>query len=308
MMLKTKTALVTGAHGFIGRYVAKHLSENGWYVIGVGHGNWINTEEQKEWGVSEWFNSNLNVEILSNIKHPLDSIIHCAGSASVAYSFQNPLQDFEKGVLSLINVLDYARLFFSNTKIIVLSSAAVYGNANNSIISENDQPNPISPYGVQKKIAEDICKSYSINFGLQISILRLFSVYGNGLKKQLIWDACNKAKLGIYDFFGTGKEVRDWIHVTDAASLVYFLINTKLEDYSVFNGATGNGVEVAEIIKLIYEKLEISKMPIFNTKAKLGDPFGYIADVEKVKKLGWIPQTNLSKGIEEYVNWFKREM
>ena len=127
MMLKTKTALVTGARGFIGRYVAKHLSENGWYVIGIGHGDWINTQEQKEWGVSDWYNSNLTVDILRDIKYPLDSIIHCAGSASVAYSFQNPLQDFENGALSLMNVLEYARLF-SRPKIIVLSSAAVYGN------------------------------------------------------------------------------------------------------------------------------------------------------------------------------------
>ncbi|TDA81588.1 SDR family oxidoreductase, partial [Halomonas marinisediminis] len=82
------------------------------------------------------------------------------------------------------------------------------------------RPNPMSPYGFSKLSAELLAQEYSQCFGVNSISVRPFSLYGPGLKKQLLWDACNKFSKGIGEFFGTGEEVRDWLHVEDASSMI----------------------------------------------------------------------------------------
>ena len=304
--MKPKSILVTGAHGFIGRNVTRHLSRQGLRVIGIGRGKWSSVDEQKLWGVSEWRPSDITVENLRACEVVPDSIIHCAGSGSVGLSIENPLDDFERNLNTTLNLLEYVRLYAPDAKVISMSSAGVYGDVEKFPMVEGDFLNPISPYGVHKKIAEELCKSYVDHFGLNVSVLRLFSVYGPGLKKQLLWDACNRIIHGEYEFFGTGNELRDWIHINDISKMVESLIATSPSNFNLYNGATGIGTSIKDILKSLFTALDSKESATFTGQARQGDPIGYVADISNTRqKLGWEPKIKWQEGVLEYVEWFK---
>ncbi len=296
--------LITGAYGFLGRNVAKEYKKKGFYVAGIGHGKW-DIEEYSKWGIDDWFETTITFEALLNIKNKFDIIVHCGGSGAVGFSWENPYEDFQKSVQSTISILEYIRLQNNGCKFIYPSSPAVQGNLGHIQIKEDMVATPVSPYGFHKKIAEEICLSYHNNFKIDVGIVRYFSIYGNGLQKQLLWDACKKIyKSDEVVFFGTGTETRDWIHVSDAVSLLYEF-SCKLNGYEVVNGGTGIETPINEIVGLLTKYMEKQVVVAFNGVVKEGDPLHFWADDAKAKSLDWKPLVDVSEGIENYVQYFK---
>lgn len=301
-----KKALITGAFGFIGRYTALEYYKRGYNVIGIGHGGWNETEYNK-WGISEFYDLDITIENLLKISKKFNVIVHCAGSASVARSFQNPIQDFERTVITTLNLLEYIKNYSIDSKLVYLSSAAVYGESDENVLAENMVLNPISPYGLHKKIAEEICEDYSKNYGLNIVILRLFSVYGVGLKKQLLWDACNKISTNKNIFWGSGDETRDWINIKDLVKFIFFSSNYADETCTVYNIGSGHGISVKEILGIVFKYFNINEVPQFNGMKDNGNPLRYVANIEKIKKWNIDLKYGIEEGIKEYVQWFKNK-
>jgi UDP-glucose 4-epimerase len=298
-------AIVTGAYGFVGRHVARHFAKEGWQVAGIGHGSWAR-EEWKEWGLRDWHTCDITLETLLTYAGEPDAIIHCAGSGSVGFSMTHPLQDYGRTVSTMLSVLEFARLHSPGTRVVYPSSAAVYGSADRLPISEDFPMRPTSPYGVHKYMAEELCQSYARHFRCHASIVRLFSVYGPGLRKQLLWDACNKIKAGDKAFFGTGREVRDWVHVDDAASLLLAAAGRAAPDCPVVNGATGIGVAVRDVLELVFGCLGRKDSPEFSDAARPGDPAAYVGDISQASALmRWSPSVSWREGIRDYAEWFK---
>jgi UDP-glucose 4-epimerase len=302
--MRDKQAIVTGAYGFLGRHVAKVFSENGYTVTGIGHGTWLRPEWQ-QWGLSEWHPCTITMESLSTYVQQPDVVVHCAGSGSVGYSLTHPMQDFERTVSTSLTLLEFLRLHSKNTVFLYPSSAAVYGNVNTLPISESAPLDPISPYGIHKKIAEELIRSYSQHFSLRVAITRFFSLYGPGLHKQLLWDTCRKIETGSFEFYGTGHEIRDWLHVQDAARLLLAMSSHASPDAVVVNGGTGTGTCVREIVTRIIREMDIPISPQFSQVQKPGDPPGYIADIRKAQGYGWTPEISLENGIHEYIRWYR---
>lgn len=301
-----KKVLITGAYGFLGRHTAKKFKKEGFHVTGIGHGKWYQ-EEFSRWGIDVWVESTITFESLINTNEVFDIVVHCGGSGSVGFSTINPYEDFQKSVQSTLSLLEYIRLRAPNTKFIYPSSVAVQGSLPDIPITEEMVSSPISPYGFHKKIAEELCRSYHINFGITTGVIRFFSIYGDGLKKQLLYDACKKielAKTGSAIFFGTGKETRDWIHVKDASSLIY-KFSLQLTGNEFINGGSGQRVEIAEVLKLLKKEFG-SSLPIeFNGEVREGDPRYFWADITKAKQYGWEPTISLEQGIRLYVEYYK---
>jgi UDP-glucose 4-epimerase len=298
--------LVTGAHGFLGRHMARKFSAAGHTVTGIGHGKWY-AEEFNRWGITHWVETTITFEALLNIHGQFDVIVHCGGSGSVAYSKGNPYEDFQKSVQSTLSLLEYIRLQSPKAKFIYPSSPAAQGNMPDAPIHEETISLPISPYGFHKKIAEELCLSYSRNYDVNVGIVRFFSIYGAGLKKQLLYDACKKIatqKEGDFVFHGTGGETRDWLHVEDAASLVLRL-SENLGKWAVVNGGTGIRTEISEVLQLVVSEFDTSRKIKFNNISRDGDPKYYWADITKMKDLGWKPTVPLADGIKSYVAFFK---
>lgn len=300
-----KKVLVTGAYGFLGRHVARVFSEKKWHVLGIGHGNWAEME-WKSWGLSEWHGTDINFNALMTYVGESEIIIHCAGSADVSFSMKHPRQDFERSVNTTLDVLEYARLQSPATAVVFPSSAAVYGKTLSLPTKEDQSLIPISPYGVHKMIGEQLINSYARHYLVPASIVRFFSLYGAGLRKQIFWDACNRLVRGENSFFGTGHETRDFLHVHDAARLMYTAAMNVDTACSVVNGGTGVQTTIEDLLAEIVRNLPGTDTPVFSGAIRTGDPEHYLADVSIARKWGWETQYELRDGIVEYVKWFRK--
>lgn len=302
-----RVVLITGTHGFLGRHTSRLFKKKDCRVIGVGHGHW-DFENPGEYGIDQWIEADVDYYSLAKINEKLDCVIHCAGGSSVGYSVIHPLRDFHRTVTSSINILEYIRQYQPQARFIYPSSAAVYGKNEYGPIREDAPLEPVSPYGFHKKMVEDLCLSYSQNFGISTSIARFFSIYGKGLKKQLLWDACNKIQQAGEEavFFGTGEETRDWIHVKDAARLLYILSQPE-NNVQIVNGGSGEVRTVREIIEYVACLFETQAKVEFNHISREGDPKHYWADIMRATACGWAPQLNLQQGLKEYVGWYREQ-
>ena len=300
---KVNVVLITGLAGFIGKHVAVQAAQQGCMVYGIGHGP-LTDEELKLLSVVNFIDSDITQEDLSSLNINPDIIIHCASSASVALSVVEPSLDFSRTVVSTQNLLEYIRVCTPKTKLVLPSSAAVYGSSANSLLTTTCALSPVSPYGFHKKIAEELCIQYGKCFGVNSSIVRLFSVYGPGLRRQLFWDACNKLSSGINTFGGSGFESRDWLHVEDAASLLLAAAAHASESPPIVNGGTSISTYISTAINFIFARFPNASRPVFTGEARIGDPSSLVADISSALKSNWKPRHSLEDGLCEYVDWF----
>lgn len=297
----SKKILITGINGFIGSNCAKHFASKGYEVFGIDIAGGM---------PSNFILGEIDLNNLKAFNQNFDIIVHLAGSGTVGAAEKNPELEYEKTVISTKHLLEYIKNFNSNALLIYSSSAAVYGNLYNRKISEKDPLSPISDYGKQKSEVEQLCKNYSENCGLHIKIIRFFSIYGEGLKKQLLWDFCTriiqKQKEKSIPCFGTGEEKRDFVHIKDAIQLIEVLINMDNIDFDIINCGTGKGNSVKNVLKLLCKELNFEGGLVFDNIVRKGDPKSIIANVDKAESLGYSPKVILEDGIKEYVKWFKK--
>lgn len=302
----TDRVLITGAHGFIGRHVARRFAESGRYVVGLGHGSW-SPEEVRLWGLSEWHSGDISFDSLENAGSSPDVIVHCAGSGSVGYSLTHPFQDFQRSVGTIAATLEYMRLRAPEARLVYLSSAAVYGQRSaDDPIPEQAPVEPMSPYGLHKMVGESLCRMYGAQYGVSSVVIRFFSVYGCGLRKQLLWDACTKASRGDVEFGGTGEETRDWLDVTDAAELVFRSFEHASPGRPVVNGGTGQSVSTRTVLDELFCSLGVQSKPKFSGVVRAGDPKHYRADVAIAQQWGWLPKVGWREGVRAYSEWFRK--
>ena len=280
--------MVTGGGGFIGAHVVRALLAEGYEVFAVGR----STEHAV-----------LNGERLAPLVDRVSLVVFCAGGSSVGQSIDAPLADFEKTVPPLAETLELLRTRAPAARLVFLSSAAVYGHADHFPTSEEAPARPISPYGFHKRIGEELCSSWARNYGLSAAVVRLFSVYGPQLRKQLLWDACNKARAHEPRFLGTGREVRDWLHVDDAVALILAAAHAASREVPIINGGTGVPTTVAAVVGEVFAALGAGT-PEFVGGGRPGDPPQYLADISRASALGWQPRIDVQRGVREYVRWF----
>jgi len=298
-------AIITGCSGFIGRHCARELAAKGYLVLGLDAAP---MPEAQDWGLAHFWQTPVSAVALDDIAllhGPPQCLIHCAGSGSVSASLQNPYADFMANVQSAMEVLDFSRRNGSRVHIVLPSSAAVYGNIDAHALAEHMAGQPASPYGMHKKIMEDLAASYGRNFGVPSVCVRLFSVYGAGLKKQLLWDACRKAGRGEFSFFGSGTEERDWLHVGDAARLLLLAAEHASPSAPVVNGGTGQGTSIKEILTMLGKEWSPALTPQFTGQLRAGDPDRLVADISRLRAWGFTPRISLEQGIREYILGFK---
>ncbi|TIW39983.1 MAG: NAD-dependent epimerase/dehydratase family protein, partial [Mesorhizobium sp.] len=162
------------------------------------------------------------------------------------------------------------------------SSAAVYGGGHAGSIRVDAALDPYSPYGYHKRMVEELGRSYSAAYGQPVSVARLFSVYGEGLRKQLLWDLCGRLAAGESDIVlgGTGR---------------------------VYNGGAGAPASVSTISSMVLEAWGGNHRLSFSGESRRGDPVNLISDPSGVPE-GLQLQVPLSRGIAGYVDWYRAEI
>lgn len=297
---------MTGAAGFLGRHVARHCAERGDLVWGIGHGDWTEAEAAS-CGIIRWHRADIDPDSLRAHGGAPDIVIHCAGGSTVGGSFADAHADFRRNVATTAAVLDHIRTRAPRARLVYASSAAVYGIASRLPIGESDTPAPVSPYGTHKLAAEMLCAAHARHFGVAVAIVRLFSLYGPPLRKQLLWDACRKLSAGTAEFAGTGTEIRDWLHARDAARLMAIAADHASTACPVANGASGTGVEIRDVVAELAAVLSPGATFGFSGTRRAGDPAAYVAGMSIAAAWGFRPAIDWRSGVRSYADWYRRQ-
>ncbi len=296
--------LVLGCNGFIGTHCINFFLKNGFDVHGADIFNYARK------GNINYTELNVNdTDYDCLFKYfKFDLCINCSGSASVINSFNNPYNDFKTNTINVFKILDSIRKYQFLCKFINLSSAAVYGNPLYLPIKDTHAVDPISPYGFHKHFAEQICSEYSKIFGIKTVSLRIFSVYGPGLKKQIFWDVYSKFKSEEKVFlFGTGNETRDFIYIDDLLRQIWLVINNAEFRGESFNLANGEELKINEVVSVMQRIMNSKKEIIFDNIPRIGDPINWQADISNLISWGYKKTIELDLGVTKFLQWVDKE-
>lgn len=290
--------LVIGSKGFIGFNVYKFFKQSNHEVLGC---DVVTDYVDKSYIHIDATNSDYNhIFKINNI----EICINCSGAASVPLSIEFPLKDFNLNTVNVFKILEAIRINQPKCKFINLSSAAVYGNPDGLPVREDAILKPLSPYGIHKMQAEQICKEYFKYYQVSTCFVRIFSAYGNGLKKQLLWDLYKKFKHDkTVELFGTGEETRDFIHIDDVVQALGLIINNADFKGEAINLANGEEYSIRYIAELYKSNLHSNKQLVFNKILKQGDPLRWRADISILKSMGYKPTMAIDQGIKNYISW-----
>ncbi|MCA6117809.1 SDR family oxidoreductase [Bradyrhizobium sp. WSM 1738] len=306
-------AWVTGANGFIGRHLVRVLADRGYRVHGIGHGA-ISDAERHRLGLVHWLNGEIdaaNLNALAAHSGLPSTIFHLAGGSSVGLSIAQPFEDFSRTVESTARLLEWLRGTARDCRVIAASSAAVYGAGHEGAIAVDAVTLPMSPYGQHKLMMEQLCRSYAVTFGLRSTVVRLFSVYGQNLRKQLPWDICCRLQAGERNLMlgGTGAEVRDWTDVRDVARLLTAIDGKpQSEAFQVINAGSGLGTTVARVAARIAECWGGTVSVQYSGVVRAGDPTSLLSDDAMRHTLPFDWKIPVEQGLADYVSWFKDQI
>lgn len=286
-----KKIVITGHSGFIGRHLVQFLKDK-YEIIGISKKNPL----KKDLDIIN-IKKDVRKLNLNDLPSNFDCIIHLAGFTDVQYCQENPSKCFDVNIKGTQNMLEMARQ--KKSKFIFISTSHVYGIPKKLPISETHPTNPISIYAHSKSIGEILCKSYSENYHLDVSIARIFSVYGplgppHHVITKIIKHLINKRKLQLGNLFPK----RDFIYIQDVISAIYAVIK-RTGGFDVYNIGTGKSSSVNEVItnltkitkKNIKIQTDVSKIRKFEIKE-------IRSDSSKIMSLGWKPKIELYKGLK----------
>jgi len=302
-----KSVLITGVAGFLGRYVARQFAQDGWQVFGIDE----IAPENVQLPAVTYRRLSLPSDVLGDWLREITPqvCVHCAGRASVGLSMEDPRADFQGNVVLVFEVLEALRRVAPQCRFLFLSSAAVYGNPAVQPVAEEHAILPLSPYGYHKRQAELLCEEFTRIHGVPTASVRIFSAYGAGLRRQVIWDIC--AKIiggGKLELHGTGAESRDFVHAADIARALVLLASDAPCDGEVYNFASGREVTIAELADALVVACGADVRPVFNGAATPGNPLHWRADISRIAALGFAPATSLEEGIRGVAQWCAAEL
>jgi len=312
-----KTILVTGSAGFIGFHVSQALLERGDFVIGIDnfneflHSKKIKEDRNKELKKIDNYtfykadirdNGDLE-KIFSNNK--IDSICHLAGQAGARQSVEETKMYFDINTIGSINVFELAHKH--NIKnIVYCSTSSVYGDNKNLPWKESHELKPINPYGASKAATELNAHVYSYKYGMNMTGLRYFTVYGPwGRPDMAYFKFTDKiAKGETIDVYDEEKMKRDFTYIDDIVRGTITAIDNP-KPYEIYNLGNSHQEKLGKLIDLIEQELG-KKAKKNNLPMQDGDFLENFADIEKAKRdLGFEPKTRLEEGIKKFVAWYK---
>lgn len=307
------TVLVCGVAGFLGRALAARLSSAKAVVVGLDRAT---PENAPLVNMSRYIMADaLQLDwrqVLDEVR-PTQLVV-ALGRASVPLSFEDPEEDFRQGVLVSQMILEAARKVADPPSVLVLSSAAVYGNPRVLPVAEDAPIHPISPYGIHKQMLELLCREYAEIHGLSVSVARVFSAYGPGLRRQILWDLLHRLRgAGPVVLRGTGSESRDFLHVRDIAEALALLMEecrfAQAGTLLVRNVGSGQETSIRELGEMVMHAMDqpLDRL-VFDGEADRGAPSNWRADIGRLEALGFAPSIALEEGVAQYCRWAALEL
>lgn len=327
--------LITGVAGFIGFHLAKKLLDESYQVVGIDN-------------INDYYDPNLKLSRLSILEkysnfvfHKVDLkdkseidrifgiykpeyVINLAAQAGVRYSLQNPYAYVDSNLVGFVNILEACKN--SSVKhLIYASSSSVYGGNKKVPFSAKDNvDHPVSLYAATKKSNELLAHVYSHIYGIPITGLRFFTVYGPWGRPDMAYFAFTKNIIEgkPIKLFNYGKMERDFTYIDDVVEAVYKLldlipkpnpewneytcdISSSFAPYKIYNIGNSNPVSLERFVEILEEKIGKKAIKEY-VEMQAGDVLRTYADVSDLERdIDFRPNTPLEEGLEKFVKWYK---
>lgn len=306
-----KSVLITGGAGFIGSHLAETLSEQGCSVTvldNLSTGSLKNLEGFRE-RIRFVKGDIRNAADIENAVAGCDIVFHLAATVLVPQTVDDPVGSAQVNEIGSLNVLEAAR---NNgcRRVVLASSAAVYGNNPDLPKQESMTPQPLSPYAVQKLAMEHYAGVYFSLYGVETVCLRFFNVFGprqdptspySGVI-SIFMEKASGGKAPI--IFGDGRQTRDFVYVGDVAAACHAAMDSHDGAGQVFNIGTGKAISITQLWHTVSDIAGVSLDPE-TTQDRPGDVRHSVASIERAARiLGYEPAVSLEAGLKKTYDWY----
>ncbi len=311
----TKTALVTGGAGFVGSHLCTALLKDGYRVRVLDNcstGNVANLKDSID-GIEFIQGDIRDSKIVSKSLSGVNYVFHLAAQVSVAGSMDDPATCFDINVTGTNLLLQHAARL-GVEKVVISSSAAVYGEQDILPIKEDNPLFPLSPYAASKQMDEILAELYSRSFQLSVTCLRYFNIYGPRQNPNSAYAAAipifirqmlkNESPI----LYGNGGQTRDFIYVEDVARANLLAAESNTQCGEILNICTGTQISIMELLTQI-SKI-VSSSPEFIIKpARSGDIYHSYGSPQRAKEtIHFEPRFTFSEGLQSTIEWMKNEL
>ncbi len=314
-----RSILVTGGAGFIGSHLVERLLADGERVVALDNFDPFYAPATKRRNVERALADPRYRLVEGDIRDVegvralfdegrFDAVVHLAARAGVRPSIRDPRLYASVNLDGTVSILEACREF-SVPKLLFGSSSSVYGNNRKVPFAEDDPvDHPISPYAATKKSGEVLCHAHHHLFGIAVSCLRFFTVYGPRQRPEMAIHKFTRALAtgGTVERFGDGASARDYTFVSDIVEGIVRALE-RTTGYHVWNLGGSRTTTLGELIEKIAAGLgreaEVRELP-----RQPGDVDRTWADVSRAKReLGWEPTVAIDEGLERFLAWYRRE-
>jgi GDPmannose 4,6-dehydratase len=305
---KKVKCLITGISGFVGGHLTKFLLEKGYEIYGIDRlGKKINGVNVLQ---ANLLDQDKIFQIINEIKP--DQIIHLAGQSSVAKSWKDPDSTMRVNVEGTRILLDAVRNTKLNSRILIVTSAEIYGVPNEVPIKESHLLNPTSPYGRSRLEQEKLINDYKERFNMDIVVSRSFPHTGphqlnnfvcSSFAYQIAMIEAGKQKPIL--FVGNLEAERDFTDVRDVIRAYYLLINT--DSKGVYNVCSGQGIKVLDVLKTLLKNSKV-KIDVEQDPARMrpSDIPALVGNNSKMLELtGWKPNISFEQTLNDILNYWR---
>jgi len=305
MIIRNMNIIVTGGAGFIGSHIVDKLIQKKHNIMVIDN---LSTGKIENVNNKAVFVKKSILDNLSNEFNEFkpEAVFHLAAQVNLRVSLNQPFTDAQTNILGTVNILESCRKH-DVKKIIYSSSVAVYGEPKELPVNEKHTTYTVSPYGTSKLCAEKYIELYKKTYGLENTILRYSNVYGPrqntlgeaGVITIFINNLLANKKCNI---FGTGSQTRDFVYVDDVAEANVLALE---KSNGIINIGTQTQTDINKLYKNISELTGSNQKPIYQSSIK-GEVMKFVVNISKAKQeLGWTARTELRKGLEKTVEWYK---
>ena len=296
--------LILGGSGFIGSYLTRTLNRHHKVTV-LSQSKVSNQEIANQSDIFSYTEKNLYDYLTKN---NFDAIHVLSGNPHPSFSDKDAMIDVELTLKPALIILKILREISYKGTLWFSSSVAVYGSCGDKYLSEDSECLPLSNYATAKIAVENYAKLYAKNYNLKIGIYRIFSTYGPGLRRQVIYDNILRIANGEPKIILASSEgsARDFSYVEDQASAIKFLNDNVEPQGDIFNIGSGKATKIIDVVKIIADLMHYKGIIECQKDIKMIHDVSWTADVRNITEAGFRQKYSLRAGLEETIRCLRK--